>query len=447
MKTPSSSSTSPAFRIVAIVVATSVGLAATYAPWPLLAISSVGLGILAWIVAPAALLATLGFLAAAIPKAGIKLGEFPVPALFFGLMAAAVGLLWLNRGHMSPMPNSVILVTTTAVAWLLIRCLWLAGSGVPPVQIISVAAWYIPPILLLAAASKRWSGAVPRPRALWSLGLAVGILAASIFALVQLVGGVRETAVPGVTIAFNDSYDEKPLLIGQGGTTVSKIPSTYQNGNVLGVVTGFFLVYGAVGIVGGSRRSLDWLLIVLPGAATVLSGSRTAVLGVLAGVLAIVIMKGMALRKLALLFGVVLVLLAALASQPRLLQRFSLASLVDPRAAGRTAQWVELAEEHAAWEFIAGPVGWHEASTRLGLTEGLPGAAQQVGLIGVALFVGVFVTVTSHAGLRIWRIPLVVTAVAFAIDSSYLVFPTLFLPAALMLGPAPKESPKRQLSW
>ena len=100
------------------------------------------------------------------------------------------------------------------------------------------------------------------------------------FSLIQWIFGVRETAVPGLTIALGEDYAKKQII--REGIGISKIPATYQNGTLLApfliIAVAFLLevkkktkpayfaiALGVVGLIlSGSRSSLFAVVCILP---------------------------------------------------------------------------------------------------------------------------------------------------------------------------------------
>jgi hypothetical protein len=391
------------------------------------------------VVSPGAFIAAAAVLSTAIPKAGYVVSGFPVPVMMPVLLAAALLLRW-RADPAAPRYGSRLAVV--ALAWLAYRLVTHRLDGGTVGDALALAGWYGLPIVLLLVGPPL--GALRgRDGAGWRSRLETGLLLACGFSLVQQVLWLEQTAVPGVTRAVGTDYATKPLLF-PGGT---KIPSTYQNGNVLGVITGFFFLVAAERVLGGRGRPRDGLIMAATAVATVLSGSRTVIIGLAIGLAVLVFRSGLNRRTIAVFVLGAAVLVTVLQLSPALADRLIGTTGSDPALAQRTAGWSNVLRTTPVGELLAGGPVWAQQRADPGQAEGLVGAVQQVGVIGMALFVGVFLAATSAPELRRWRLVLIPVAVSFVVDSAYLVFPTMFLPVARMFAPlrpepeAPAEEP------
>lgn len=379
------------------------------------------------LVSPGAFLAVAAVLSTAIPKAGWVVGGFPVPVLMLVLLAAALLLRW--RADAAATRHGARL-GVLALAWLGYRLVSLRLDGGSLGDALALAGWYGLPILLLllgpATGSLRGEEG-----GRWQRGLEAGLLLACGFSILQQLVGIEQTAVPGITRAVGTDYSAKPLLF-PGGT---KIPSTYQNGNVLGVITGFFFLIAAERVLGGRGRPRDGVIMAATAVATILSGSRTVVIGLAIGLAVLVFRSGLNRRTIAVFVLGATVLLGLLQLSPALADRLLGTTASDPALTQRTTGWANTLRTMPVGELVAGGPVWAQRRADPGQAEGLVGAIQQVGVVGMGLFVGVFLAATSAPGLRRWRLILIPVAFSLLVDSAFLVFPTIFLPVARMFAP------------
>lgn len=63
----------------------------------------------------------------------------------------------------------------------------------------------------------------------------IAVCIVSVFAILQFFVGIEATKIPGLTIALNDSYARKMIGFGMNDVEAIKMPSTYQEGNSMGV--------------------------------------------------------------------------------------------------------------------------------------------------------------------------------------------------------------------
>ncbi len=381
-----------------------------------------------WCIArPQAAAYVLAFLTAAFPKAGFKLGDFPLPVFLFGLIFAVI-LLGLRR-KLVPVSAVTTVLTLAWVVFVISRTITLyetTGFG----GAAAFAAWTGGPVVLLYLAVRQ-----PQPDVRFRKSIEWGFLLSVVFGLVQLLGGVEKTAIAGLTYAYGDDLTQKHNIIynDSGVADYSKIPSTYQNGNIYGLVAAGIFAMALSRIVRRTGSRLDYLLVLGTSLAIALSGSRTAIIAAAAVVLIIVLRGGRLGVKLgiAALLGVVASVVIAL--QPGLVDRYSIADVIDSGGAGRSAMWTMGLATHPAYDFLVG------APVDPGI-EGWLGMLLRIGWVGVALL-GIVVAALCR-GRKQLALPLVVLVIGAVIDSSYLLFPTWFIFAALAAGvPAERKTP------
>lgn len=403
-----------------------ISLFVFHAPLLTLAASAIASVFIAALASSGGFIAAAAFLTAAVPKAGVVIGGLPLPTMMFVLMGTAL-LLRLrsprrkNHGHR---------LALLAVLWLLYRVAALHLDGGTLTNVAALAGWYGLPILLLLVGPPL-GGLRRADSTVWTRWLENGILFACGFSLVQQFLGIERTAVPGITRAVGVDYSAKPLAFVGG----SKIPSTYQNGNILGVVTGVFFLIATDRVLRGRGTRRDKLLMGATAVATILSGSRTAVFGLAIGLAVVMLRAGLRRQTLVIFALCAAVGAVTLQLSPALADRLLGTSASDPALELRTDGWSNILRSSSALDLVLGSSALAHPLEPPGLGEGLVGATQQVGLAGMALFVGVFVAATSPAHLRRWRLLLIPAVVSLVVDSAYLVFPTLFLPIARMYAP------------
>lgn len=389
------------------------------------AVAAVAASATALLVIPAsALMALVAVGVTGIPKAGATVDGFPVPVMLV-LLLGALPLL-----RQAGTRARVSQVGVLAVVWLAVRMAVMILDGGEVGELLALAGWYGLPLILVMAGPALGSLRGEAGRR-WVRYLEFGILGACAFGIVQWIFGVTRFSIPGVTLALGADYSAKPLLF-EGG---SKIPSTYQNGNVLGVATGFFFLVAADRLLAGGGTRRNWLLLGATAAATMLSGSRTVVLGMALGLVVLAVRSRANHRTIGVGLAVGISILAVLAFSPSLSDRLLGTTPQDPNVVLRTNSWSEVLSSASLVELATGDDTWVADSPVPGRAEGLVGAVQQVGILGVALFLATFVLATNRPDMRRWRILLIPVAVSLAVDSAYLVFPTLFIPLARMFAP------------
>lgn len=356
----------------------------------------------------------IAFLAAAFPKAGVKIAGFPFPVFLFGLLlAVALVAIATRRVELSVITHVIVGAYLTIV---LVRSMVIAESGVAGV--FAFVAWAILPMVVLLLMVPVSSDAVKFRRA-----FEYGFLVSVAYAVAQLAFGIERIAIPGLTHAFGDDIANKHnVIFSDSGADFSKIPSTYQNGNIYGLVAAFFFAAALRRIVARQASRLDWFVAIGAILAIAVSGSRTAI--VAAGITALIIFlqRGSVGRKLAIVVVVLGALATVIALQPGLVERYSIDSITESGGAGRASQWTARLAPLTPAEILFG------TSERI-LAEGWVGFILQIGLVGIVFLI--FATVILLRVKSGWFVPFLVLAIGALVDSSYQLFPTWFIPAAM----------------
>lgn len=377
------------------------------------------------------LVSLVGFLTALFPKSGIKIGDFPFPFFLFGLIGAVFILLLISprRKHAAPALISLLML----ILWCGVRAVVLEPTaGVAGIA--AFLAWSVIPAVILYASTQ-----IIRADRRFTDSIELGFIFASGYAVLQQFFGIETLSIPGLTIAFGDSYDNKHnIIFSDTVEDFSKIPSTYQNGNILGVAAAVFLLVSAQRILRRVATTHDLVLFVGSAVAALLSGSRTAVVTVVIGGVVLALRGGSVGRKLAIAGAVVLAYITVLSIQPGLIERYSLDNLQSSGGGGRLRIWSSALSTMDFWDVVFG-------TGRYRLAEGGVGMIQQIGLVGIGLLIVFVFLVTKQR--REWRFIYLMLLLAGILDSSYTLFPTWFLPAALATSPLLRDRPVAPLAF
>jgi hypothetical protein len=251
--------------------------------------------------------------------------------------------------------------------------------------------------------------------------------AATFFGLGQYLYGLKFLKVPGLTLAWGDIYERKNLTLFNSGISIgTKIPSTFQGGNIWGQCSALILVWIIVFQVWKvyENRLMKMAVVLAPIIAILLSFSRTAVVAALITILFYIISNSkINLRRV---IGSVFCILVLLISQPINFDRFSLNSLTD--SAGRTTQWQIGFENYSLLDWLIG-----RSTVTPGAAyhmEGLLGLFGQVGIFGFLLLS--FIWIQYFGGQFKW-LGLCIFICLF-LDSTYVSPPLLLIPAVLKLA-------------
>jgi len=415
----------------AVVAVTSCAVAVVLLTVTTLVSPVVGVGLLAvllfacWAVfRPLSAACAIAFLASAFPKAGVKVAGFPFPIFLFGLLVAVA--LVAGYAHRVRLPVLTQVVVGAYLTVVVVRALVIAESGAAGV--FAFVAWAILPMVVLFLMIPVSSDVVRFRRA-----FEYGFVFSVVYALAQLAFGIERIAVPGLTHAFGDDIANKHnVIFSDSGADFSKIPSTYQNGNIYGLVAAFFFAAALKRIVARQASRLDWTVAIGAILAIAVSGSRTAIIAAGVAALVIFLQRGSVGRKLAIVVAVVGALALVVAIQPGLVERYSIDSITESGGAGRASQWAARLAPLSPSEILFG------TSERI-LAEGWVGFILQIGLVGI-----VFLVLAAIALLRVkrdWIVPFLVLAIGALVDSSYQLFPTWFIPAAMTSAGVFAQSP------
>jgi hypothetical protein len=384
--------------------------------------------------------ALLLFLAAAFPKAGFSFRDIPMPVMFITLFG---GLLLVSARRQRPISIDVALVAL--FVWAVFIALRVTITSTSLRETVALMGWLVLPLTIIALSSARTLNGRVTVSALLA-----GVRFAALYGIAQLIFGFKRVEVHGLTQAWGSDFDDNYLEIFEGSSVAFwKIPATYHNGNIFGVVAACAF---AIALTHPKLyRSPRWAIldIALFSSAILLSGSRTVFIGWVVSIFFCLMYREVANRAQTpkLLAIVIAAGLVTLAVQPGLITRFAPSSLTDPTGAGRTQFWFDVIGDFNVLDWIIGSTAWLGPSPfdsdsdalRGGLAEGWVGVTQQIGLIGFALLVIVWIRFVRpvNAGYAI-AIPI---AISLVLDSAYLSFPTLFLPAALLAGLVAFDNP------
>ena len=252
-------------------------------------------------------------------------------------------------------------------------------------------------------------------------------LAATFFGLGQYLYGLKFLNVPGLTIALGDFYERKNLnLFTDGSALGTKIPSTFQGGNIWGQCTALILVWIITFQVWNvyENKIMRIAVVLAPLTGVLLSFSRAAL--VAASVTIFIYILSNSKIGLRLVAGALISVLVLVIFQPINLDRYSLNSLTD--SAGRTIQWQIGFENYSLLDWLIG------RSTVIPGTayhmEGLLGLFGQVGIFGFLLLI--FIWIQYFGGQFKW-LGLCMFICLF-LDSTYVSPPLLLIPAVLKLA-------------
>ena len=372
---------------------------------------------------------TLIGLTVAFPKAGVTIPHFPIPVFLFGLLIAIAGLALLNRQCWHRPPG--LTIVAILLGFLIFRCAVIAGvlPTTPvstPGNLVPFTAWSLVPLALYLMATQMDFLSARRSIQAAKIGYCI----AAMYGVYQtVVGAGAALTIPGLTSSFGSTIRNN-VITSESGEIYNKIYSTYQSGNEFGVVSGVVLVMTVADLTRGKRDKLTAVTAALGVFSLALSGSRTALVAGVVGLLVLVLSRRAITRLLIIAvctFGAVELVRWL---NPALAQRYDLSGQLAANSSGgvRVTGSENLIHQLNWAEWIVGAL---RPRSLMLIPDGVVGFVGYVGLIGLLLYIGFAVSVASGRGAQL-RAMFTVLGTALLVDSSYGNFPTWFIPAALI---------------
>ena len=294
--------------------------------------------------------------------------------------------------------------------------------------------------------------------------LMVALAVVSLFEILQWVLGINRTVIPGITVAFGDSIDTKPIGYGFSGMEALKMPSTYQNGNGAGI---FLLLGLPVAFNWRAECRMDRILkaagIFFGCAGMILCGSRSAIIPfliILPFVLYLCLRSLTYRTQLLYCAGMLFLSLAAVTFilysrggvSAFVLQRYVSQTLQDPSASGRVGQYGTLYQTvHGMaagpfMEFLLRGQAWGGET----YVEGLLYVLSLYGLPAFLAFAGALIlpVVRVFGVSKASALGMLAVLVAFCIDNSFIFPPSLityYFLAGLSLKALPGTEEERKV--
>lgn len=369
-----------------------------------------------------------------IPKAGFMIGA--VPLTLSMIMFAAVFLKNPWKSLNIPFKFGASYTVTFWVVGFLgtITALLAFGEGARALYVCSILVVIGSPLCAIAVFRIGYASAI--------LIVSISMIAVNFYAILQWVFGISAVEIPGVTLTYGQSIAEKMIGYDFENDTGTKMPSTYQNGNYLGI----FDVLGIGCLLSSfsgfnSYGKLRLLAFVSGFVGLMLCGSRSILLpfGICALVIVVVYRKqisGSAIWKkmrwpIAFLSLIAIGLLVVEREAIfHFVDRVIRQTMDDPTAVGRLPAWI-----NAINDAFNQPVRDFLRQVILGQghpfsfsVEGVIGCTFVLGVVSaLALYVGLLLVVRKcwNLGDRVSAICLLCVVLAFCVDSSFWYMPNM----------------------
>lgn len=268
--------------------------------------------------------------------------------------------------------------------------------------------------------------------------IAVSLIIVGLYAVVQYFFGIERTAIPGLNIAYGDSFSQKTIGYGMAGQGMDalKMPSTYQNGNGAGL---FYVMCLPLMFFWKAKSKCFQVIrvaaILAAVAGVMLSGSRTILIpfAVIAIPSLLIYIKRKLPERVQTLYlgGLILVLIGLVLyvfiADSQFIQyfidRYIMQTLADPTASGRTQQFSNVfsmiyslnAPDFLRFFFFGMP--WNKAR----ISEGVLYMLSYYGFLSFAsfLFLLLYPIVSVFKRNKFLSVGLILVFIAFLVDRSF----------------------------
>lgn len=281
----------------------------------------------------------------AFPKAGANLYGLPLTLALFFFGIALIGILWKERDALHEVPRVFWIFYILFVLSMLVSSIVHMSMQPSLGQLAAVAVLTGSPLAIILGVRAQ------RLELVFKI-TAIALLIVGLYAISQWMFGLLPTTIKGLNLTWGESWGNKPLFyINKGVRLLVKVPSTYQNGNLVG---SFYTLAIPLTLAWRACTNLDkglrYLAIVAGLVGMGLCGSRAALFPFILVWTAICIWylwlkRRSALKELvalalsvALLFSVMAWIKPQQAPHKLMFVRYVTTTIKDPTATGRTTQ-------------------------------------------------------------------------------------------------------------
>lgn len=261
----------------------------------------------------------------------------------------------------------------------------------------------------------------------------ISMIITGLYSVLQWTIGIEATKIPGLNIAYGDTFEDKPIGYGFNGMEAIKMPSTYQNGNGVAL----FYLLAIFLIVPWNTNKKIWKIIAISLAiiGIILSGSRSALIPFIL-LIPYVIKKiydklktknQKILLLIVFIIGISSTMLYIVYSNSELIEymynRYILETINDPTGSGRTTQIQDVLQSITSQDFIMTiknlllGVQWNDAI----FSEGIFYLISYYGIIIAITFciLLLYPIIKLYKNDKIEVLGLLAVFIAFMVDSSF----------------------------
>ncbi|MEE8737771.1 MAG: hypothetical protein SOI66_02535 [Bifidobacterium sp.] len=372
-----------------------------------------------------------------IPKAGVQLGGAPLTLNI--ILFIIVLLRNPNQTMLSIQENHNVAIGYAVLLFFGLFTFTLAlTNGTAPFQLAQIVTVVASPLAGVIALRMK-------PEKSFRI-LCIALVLVNLYASAQFFLGITRTAIAGLTYTYGQDPTSKPIGYGMSANaSASKMPSTFQNGNYLGI----FDALGISLLLMWKPFSRLWIMLRYAGIVCgilgiVMCGSRSTIIpfALVAALLLVQRYRATQSRmKGTYLLGVAVAGLSGFAYllvyQPGIINQFVTRNITqtlnDPTASGRTNQWSGMWQTITQlnnWQLLRLTFFGQGADYGLG-GEGLPTFFATFGLFSTLAFYSMLVAAIVH----LWRnertrtvaLGVFCTFFAFCIDSSFYYPPNVMM--------------------
>ncbi len=206
------------------------------------------------------------FITFAFPKAGIKIDNIPLTVqmvLFVICVVLSIKVFTKIYEKMKSFAYSYILFSV-----ILLLVAILNFKNIKSFYLLVTMVLITSPLAICIGYKANYNKAIKI--------MCIALIITGVYSLLQWSIGIEKTKIPGINIAYGDSFAYKSIGYGFFGAEALKMPSTYQNGNLVGI----FYILGIACMLEWTTEERKYMImkyvsIILATIGIVLSGSRT----------------------------------------------------------------------------------------------------------------------------------------------------------------------------
>lgn len=366
------------------------------------------------------------FITTTFPKAGVALGGLPLTLNL--LLTAVVVLRNPNQTVLSVQRYKGFGITYAILLFMGIITLALA--------VFDQSAFAMSQMIIVLASPLAGVAATRVKPETFAKIIIISLIIVNVYGVIQYAAGLERTSIAGLTYTYGQSLENKTIGYDATTGTATKIPSTYQVGNSLGIYDVLAVSYLLSKVPIDDRWNIARIIAVISGiTGLLLCGSRSILIPfVICFIYQLVTFIKQFPAKIRSTIGTFslfgLIVFAIILFWQRTVfatfwQRNIVDTLNDPTAAGRTDQWSKsfnAIQDFSPVQLLRLVVLGKDSSMHIG-GEGLPQFFFSFGVIStMAFYIGLMLVAAScwrNINTRTISLGLMCVVFAFCVDTTY----------------------------